>query len=408
MVRTYSVIVSVTAIFWASMIVTVDSQAKGASPSPRELLDALEGGLRWTTHVAATIEVRDLPQPEGEVENYRGGLQRVRLWRNGERVDLRIQTFAVAGADGALEPGTEFRAIVTEELALSYEHMSGKSPTSLVWSRDVENYRRDLLRSWAGPLHGFLPNAIGSGVLPTILRGGRNLRQRDGDEIIDGEPCRVLEADTAHGHIAVWLAPNRKWAALKIVLDRQYTQADRRADLAHEPGADPRARYYQGWTFVLDQVETQEIGGFVIPMAARTTITSRSAKGQVVTVTQLLRQSDVDVQPDFAARGAFVMDAPEGIEAVSADPDTGGVSYRWLGGKIVPMIDESAAARIDHAVRELNSRNARAAEVDATAPPTSASSWTGILVVGGIIIAGALVVTLAVVLRRRPQVEGGL
>jgi len=132
MVRTYSVIVSVTAIFWASMIVTVDSQAKGASPSPRELLDALEGGLRWTTHVAATIEVRDLPQPEGEVENYRGGLQRVRLWRNGERVDLRIQTFAVAGADGALEPGTEFRAIVTEELALSYEHMSGKSPTSLV------------------------------------------------------------------------------------------------------------------------------------------------------------------------------------------------------------------------------------------------------------------------------------
>jgi len=175
-----------------------------------------------------------------------------------------------------------------------------------------------------------------------LLGESAGLTLRDEQENINGVPCYVLEATTEHGRVTAWLFREKGYNALKWSIQKTT------GDLFN--GKPISLRFWLA-EFVADDL--QKVGDFWVTTSG--TLTFRidySDESPIKTKTTIHKYnvSDIQINPDFVALGAFKIDFPNGTR-VSVDDYTG-IRYVWQDGEIIPA-DDPTFDEIDKIVEEL-------------------------------------------------------
>ena len=267
-----------------------------------------------------------------------------------------------------------------------------------------------------GPLAGYFPGD--EECITDILGNAENVSVRDGLEEVNGVSCYVVEATTASGRYAVWIAPEHGYNIAKGEVRKTGD------DIFHgKPVSTPHPEYAamaENWngpmpfppaTGMLEFIGTFEASGFRqidgvwVPMKVEWSSTSRYEGGRTLTDSSEYERLEMDLSPDFDAAGAFVPDIPDGTK-VRIEGENPVIPLKWrdgeprpdVNGEILKAIDKSVEdvlANIEHiapsAPREIQDAQAASSEktntVDYKQPQAPRSS----LMLPGVVLAIALV-----------------
>ncbi len=314
-----------------------------------------------------------------------------RVFRDHKRLDTtaHVQMFKSDGSDKPSR-AMKFKAVSTD-LTLFYQTPIDRPPRYLAATTNTDEQAPKIaailedgicLDGYVGGNKSFL--------LPDVMRAGSALRVREDMELVDGHETYVLEADTKYGKHIVWLDPEYGFNPRRIVIQKSGDDLfddkplstplpDRRAgeaNIATHSVDSPRLSV----DTTLDSVKIERIGDvFVLTEARITTVESfpnnTSAKRVCV-----FRRSEIDLEPDFDAMGAFVMDAPNGtpVRFLDRPSPTGGVDVRWRDGKIDAYVDDEVVRDLVQTAEKLKGDDSYANRTGADASMVTNEDRAGI------------------------------
>ena len=203
----------------------------------------------------------------------------------------------------------------------------GLHPRAYIRRKNFKKYQTDLLEYAAngGPMDG---NIFGNNhrSIAELLSYASNLRITGDQEKVCGSSCYVLEAVTEHGKVTAWIAPNKGYNALKWIIHR--TSGDFLDDKTlPEKGLKTSNSAFEA-------TEVQEIDSQYVITKGFFTGTSVNQDGEKFVRNNEYKRTEVDLNPDFEALGAFQINLPEGT--VVANDDIPCVKFIWSNGKLVP------------------------------------------------------------------------
>jgi len=228
------------------------------------------------------------------------------------------------------------------------------SPRGVLMTRDYKAHQKDLLDSaeYGGPLFGKIFGSNHKSV-PELLWGATDLHVQDEQENINGVFCHVLEGTTKHGKVTAWIAPQKGYTALRWSIEKHPQHHFDKNSLSTKWPEIER------WRVVFDSVDVQEVNDVFATTAGNLTLTIDFAKGRRTSYYKY-KASEVELNPDFDALGAFKIDLPDGTRVYMEEFP--GIKYIWHDGKIVADIDDSYIDMLDDAVRGMKSK----ADIEAT------------------------------------------
>lgn len=237
----------------------------------------------------------------------------------------------------------------------------------------------------------------GRGITRRIAEGvgfGEFLKRFDdtmvvGQETIDNTPCYRLQAETPYGTIAVWIAPEKGYNALRLT----WTSGDN--DTVFPDGTLLKDSPLEESSLLMDSIEVQEIDGVFIPVSGRLIGVEKRRDRTVETHSFRVTFAQVDLKPDFEALGAFKVLLPDGTPI--GDRDHPGVNYEVIGGKLVPHSVSPHKGFSVAGVAEVNNVNA------ATGSNCSGGKGWSRPVLVGVILLGLGTGVVCVVLYRRQR-----
>ena len=201
--------------------------------------------------------------------------------------------------------------------------------------------------NFGGPLFGKMYGSNYKSVAD-LLGEAANLHIHDEKENIDGVACFVLEGTSKYGKVTAWIAPEKGYNAMKWVIEKDSHH------LFDDAAISKKWPSVEGGQVLFNVKELHEIIGedntvFAPKLAYFTHITN--FRGGTKSVDHYeYKTSDIQLNPDFEALGAFKMDVPNGTRVVVVEHP--GFRYVWENGNIVPAEDPTFE-EIDKIVEEL-------------------------------------------------------
>ena len=195
---------------------------------------------------------------------------------------------------------------------------------------------KGLNRFHGGPLDGYFPPS-GNRRIAEIMLESPTLHLLK-DELIEGIPCKVVEARSPHGTYMMWLNRERGCLPQKVMYNVEP------ADL-HEywdpipfsqlmmPGPDGKEHGGTEDSGVLEGISYQRIGDALVAISGRFTRVDSYGDVRLSAVYSYTR-SDIQLKPHFEGTDAFVADLPEGARITNMMERHSGVKYEWRGGKV--------------------------------------------------------------------------
>jgi hypothetical protein len=175
-----------------------------------------------------------------------------------------------------------------------------------------------------------------------LLGESANLHLRKEQENISGVSCYVLEGTTKYGKVTAWVAPEKGYSALKWMVHKT------NGDLFDErPISDLNIN---SWLAVFDSVEVQKVNDAFVTIGGCLTHTINFADRRKRVSYRKYKVSEVEINPDFEALGAFKINLPDGTKVYVKERQS--IRYIWQDGKIVPAGDPTFN-EIDKMVEEL-------------------------------------------------------
>ena len=180
-----------------------------------------------------------------------------------------------------------------------------------------------------------------------LLSYASNLRIIGDQEEVCGSPCYVLEAVTEYGKVTAWIASNKGYNALKWIIHR--TSGDFLDDKTlSEKGLKTSNSAFEA-------TEVQEIDSQYVITKGFFTETGINQDGEKTIRNNEYKRTEVDLNPDFEALGAFQINLPEGT--VVSNEDIPSIKFVWSNGKLVPKTGHLVIEDIDKEVCRLFNEN---------------------------------------------------
>lgn len=337
--KKFCLFVSVVLIVLSS--VCVFGQAK--DPNAAEVLRRYKESLSWIQSVSMKIDI-EIDVDANHPNKWFCPYERHFIFRRDHDRTEWIGQKLLFDEQGNVDPlnSQVIKEIMTGELYVSlYSSLKGP-PRGVEISRDYKKRQKQLLDD---PEHGapLFGEMYGGNQL---LGESANLHLRNKQEDINGVACYVLEWTTEHGKVIAWIAPEKGYSALKWSI---YKRKDR-GDLLY----DEEPMSSDSWLAVFDSVQVQEVNGVFVTTGGHCTETV-NADGRTHVFRHEYKVSEVEINPDFEALGAFKVDLPNGTRVfVTEFP---GIRQIWQNGKIVPDVDAPTFEEIDKMVDELKKEN---------------------------------------------------
>jgi hypothetical protein len=175
-----------------------------------------------------------------------------------------------------------------------------------------------------------------------------------GTENVKDIPCHIFKAATDYGVLKIWISPDYNFNILKwrLVRDRSHLFCD----------SNPLSNYdrFRNETqeFIYDRIENIE-DSFIVTSGElrRQEDIIVDQKPSNRTLIFRSQRSDIKINPDFEALGAFKIDLPEGTILVAKGGDYD--KYKIVNGDIVPFIDPSYIVDDDLNLRIIKSNQSK-------------------------------------------------
>lgn len=231
-------------------------------------------------------------------------------------------------------------------------------------SRDNDSRLKELLDD---PDHGgFLRGRIfgnNHNSIADLLGQSQNLRLLDGCEIINEMECMVLEGQTQYGLAKVWISPEKGYSAIKWSLHK--TKQSLFNDKPIE-GED--------WIAIYEVNEIESFDNCYVASSGRFTLKMKLNSKEESIDESIFTISNIEINPDFKAMGAFQLDVPDGTRVFLSDSP--GIRYEWSNGKIITAVDEKFLNKLNNEIDKgkiviLNDSNKRNISVVASNKPAS-------------------------------------
>lgn len=359
------------------------SAGEPVRPSPTTLLEAYQKAMGVAERIAFKSET--ITAVDGALTPSASApwLHKHEYRRDGDRFDVYEEKTRMTD-DGRPDPGTNTRtrSILDGDQWYHFVRREDDGSSQLLVSAQTQvwgSWTRRML-SAASAADGYLPGD-GDAALWQVMGEASSLRLRPGMELVDGRETYVLEARGRYGEHVLWLDPEAGFNARRISVRK--TGADLLGD---KPVNTPPPRLparsipqypqvpVEEYTFVLDGVQIEKSGDVFLPVKASLTTTYKHTDGSVVVFRRAHERSEIQIDPDFEAMGAFVLDSvPDRTPASNMDVAGAGVEFQWLDGQIRPRFDASALSRLDGLVdQEL--MGAAPNDVDANEPGSDESA----------------------------------
>ena len=318
----------------ASCPLCLARQVAGApdAPDAREILRRYAESSAWAERVSMNVHVVKRFESHGKHTVHDFTYQ-----RNGDRIawDGHLAGY---GGDGAVREDTcaHNRGLVNgkrfEGAVLEVQWPAGPCgrPFS-VGMTPISGYKGDLfhyLPTSGFFLDGKLPGNCCKPVAELLAGGDLNLRGER--EEIGGEACYVLEADTDHGMVTAWLAPDKGCIALKCVIDK------RPGDMAGSTRLPVGEQFASlGWRTEARATRIERIGGVFVPVEGELQYSAFPGSGGHPDRQCTVTRDHVDLSPGFEALGAFELDVPDGTRVRRGDRM--GECFVWREGEVVSV-----------------------------------------------------------------------
>ena len=152
-----------------------------------------------------------------------------------------------------------------------------------------------------------------------------------------------MEGTSKHGKVTAWVAPDKNYAAIKWIVEKTGSNF-----INDKPLTETELIFKN---FQYDCNEFQLMGSNFIPAKVTFVSESKYKNGNSDSVHIIYSISDVQLNPDFNALGAFKIDLPEGTRITI--PESPGIKYVWKDGKAVPDVDGQTFEEIDKAIDQM-------------------------------------------------------
>ena len=211
-------------------------------------------------------------------------------------------------------------------------------------TRDYKENQKELLDNsgHGGVLFGRIFDSSHKSVAE-LLGGAGSLHLRSEREDINGVSCYVLEAATKYGKVTAWVAPKKGYNALKWAIHKtrqEFLNETSMSDIEME-----------NWTAIFDSVEIQKVNDVFVTTGGSLTHTVNFADGRTYVSYHKYKVSDIQLNPDFEALGAFKVNLSDGTRVFMKEYP--GIRYIWQNGKIMPDVDAPTFEEIDKMMLEL-------------------------------------------------------
>jgi hypothetical protein len=226
----------------------------------------------------------------------------------------------------------QFKHMVGDDYFLLYGKRDDKEePSCALMGSDVEE---KLLMQAQGHDGGFLLGRMGGiGSAPKMVEvmSDSNSLNLIGQETLSGSLCHIVEAKTKYGTYTVWIAPEKGYNALKYTV-RKSGRDILRDDIHIEDQGITE------WVKVVDSIDIQKIDGIFVPISGKLMLNIKAREDWESTRHVEAKRSEIVLNPDFEAMGAFKISFPEGTEVTHQDIP--GLIFRWTNGKFVPDMNK--------------------------------------------------------------------
>ncbi|MHC4647641.1 MAG: redoxin domain-containing protein, partial [Planctomycetota bacterium] len=302
-------------------------QPQSTEISPHEILKQYEHGLSAFTQVCAIDVESSVVVKENGVETRRFIIL-YEYRRDNDRFDVNCVECGVDDEGNRIEDSAwRRRAICDGNGHAIFYYGPSAIPQEVEYTFDGSK-QLGFTRAQMGTglsLDGYLARDQVSVI--KLLSNSADLRLREATEKVDGFECCVLEASTSHGSYTLWLDPQHGYLARKAVVKKQ------NADIFdHKPLTE--IDWLAGISFTMNSVRIERRGGVFVPVGSRNTEVWHKSDGQTETRVHHHRRTRIDLEPDFAALGAFAPNIPDGTEVVVGVQGIA-VKYIWKQGKVV-------------------------------------------------------------------------
>jgi len=224
-----------------------------------------------------------------------------------------------------------FTKVITGQYAIEHEEFLGKIPKFANMFEKSQERLRQMLEK----------DIYGSPITCTniIERSNGELYLRQNQEDINGLLCYVLEGTTQYGKVTAWIAPDKGYSPAKWVIQENYSG-----------GSDDKITIISR-TAEFEVFEFEKHGTNFIPKRAKFTLDEQLSNGIIEIWQDSYEVSEIQLNPDFPALGAFKVNLPEGTRLFSIESP--GVKLVWKNSKVVPDVNQTDFDEIDKTIDRL-------------------------------------------------------
>ena len=261
------------------------------------------------------------------------------------------------------EDSLDFATIINDKLFLFAEKHPkvGRFLGHIKRELDRERKLNLLHPDYGGFLEGKVPGVEELKTIAERLTESDDLHFA-GTESINDILCYIIEAKTIYGKFKVWIAPDKGYNALKYTVNKTGRDLFNRKPIEETK--------LKEWQLQVDSIKIQKIDDIYVPVEGQHTDRIIYKSGDQVTSTVKVKRSEIDLNPDLEALGAFNFNLPDGT--VIHDFDFPGIRYKIFGGELVPDVDKAMIEQINRITEELVAEDRVPAEL-ATANRTEAT-----------------------------------
>jgi len=308
-------------------------------PTPKELTNLYKKAVTcWDKSVAMRVELVHSYEHRGtdetDIRNWRYDMTHR---RDGDRCEWfgRCQFKGEHNGDETLLD-SQFKRIVGDDFFLYYtdytDYTEDTEEQDAFMGSDAKE--KLFLLQAQQPDGGFLQGRIECiGSAPKIVDVMSNSDSLNliGQETLSGSLCYIVEAKTKYGTFTVWITPEKGYNALKYVV-RKSGRDILRDDIHIEDQGITE------WVKVVDSIDVRKIDGVFVPVSGKLVDRAKAGDEWESTDHVEVKRSEIVLNPDFEALGAFEISFPEGTEVTHQDIP--GLRFRWTKGKFVPDMNE--------------------------------------------------------------------
>lgn len=335
-----------------TICVTLFHGTQGNNPSVPALLDLYRANQdKARSFHSKTEDISESTDSTSSGTRFTRTVSDIRV--DGDKIDLRSHVWRGLTSDVKDAPMDQatFSSLVWDGKSLVNYHKTNIGLASIKTNK-TDRDRMVSITCEGARLTGILQADLEP--VDSIIREAETAFVEERMDEVDGFPCYVITAVSRNGSYRVWINPERGYNIAKAEVEKKGSDLvwGRPLDYKpkHIPGIKISSPIIASLSFSIKNIRFENVDNVWIPMEADWDSVVKYNDGSVAKGHNHYRRTEITLNPDHDAIGSFKPDIPDGTRVIVED--SGGVRYRWFGGRAIGDVDTLVVDALDKVVEQ--------------------------------------------------------